>query len=282
MKKCFYFLKMSIFKKLIINNLRCAFGQKKKGVELGGDVILSRLPQSIQTQTCEFKDFESYGDAYNLVYNKIRQNFCLNLGGDHSIAASTVRPLLDIYKDDLLVVWIDAHPDVNTLDTSITKSLHGTPVASLLGLQPYWYMEKKTTPHPPPHNLNPQNLAYFGIRDIDPPEASFIEQLKIPVYHKTDELIKFIDSHPAKHIHISCDIDGIDPETMSATGTPVKDGLTQLSVQKVIRHCMPRLISLDLVEFNPLLGDSKKTVDNILELLEPLEPLHLKDRFKTV
>ena len=52
---------MSIFKKLIINNLRCAFGQKKKGVELGGDVILSRLPPSIQTQTCEFKDFESYG-----------------------------------------------------------------------------------------------------------------------------------------------------------------------------------------------------------------------------
>ena len=256
---------MTALKNIVINNLRCAFGQKKKGVELGGDMILSRLPLTIPTRTCEFKDFESYGDAYKQVFNNIRQNFCLNLGGDHSIAVSTIRPLLDIYKDDLLVVWIDAHPDVNTLDTSVSKNLHGTPVASLLGLQPYWYKVE-----PPAHPLKPHNLVYFGIRDIDPPEAAFIEQLNIPVYQKTEELLHFLDSHPAKHIHISCDIDAMDPEIMSATGTPVKDGLTLVSVQSVIQHCLPRLISLDLVEFNPLLGDREKTVDNILKLLHLL------------
>ena len=254
---------MTALKNILVNNFRCALGQKKKGVELGGDVILSRLPLTIPTRTCEFKDLDSYAEAAKQVFNNIRQNFCLNLGGDHSIAVATIKPLLDIYKDDLLVVWIDAHPDLNTLETSTSKNLHGTPVASLLGLEPYWFPTS-------PMNLKPHNLVYFGIRDIDPPETKFIHQLNIPVYEKPEELIYFLDRNPAKYIHISCDIDAMDPEIMSATGTPVKDGLTLLSVQTVIRHCLPRLISLDVVEFNPLLGDREKTLDNIMEILKLL------------
>jgi len=258
---------MSTLKTILINNFRCAWGQKKKGVELGGDLILSRLPPTLPIRTLEFKNLNGYTEASKHIDQHIRRNFCLNLGGDHSIAVATVKPLLDIYKDDLLVVWIDAHPDLNTQETSVSKNLHGTPVASLLGLEPYWYSVEF-----PPHRLKPHNLVYFGIRDIDPPETKFIHQLNIPVYQKSEEVISFLDSHPAKYIHISCDIDAMDPEIMSSTGTPVKDGLTILSVKKIIRHCLPKLISFDLVEFNPLLGDREKTLNNIMEILSTVNP----------
>lgn len=256
---------MTSSKSFRINNLRCAFGQRKAGVDLGGDVIIEDLDLDLDLDTsiyeCDFTDETAYAAAYTHIYNQIQSHFCLNLGGDHSIAVSTIAPLVDLYQDDVLVVWIDAHPDLNTRETSVSKNLHGMPVAALLGLHHHWFDGPKRA-------LKAENLVYFGIRDIDPPEAAFMQDLDIPAFNSPAELINHIQQHPAKCIHISCDIDGLDPEIMSATGTPVPKGLGLAEVQAVITTCLPRLISFDLVEFNPLLGDSQKTLENIMLLLK--------------
>ena len=281
------------FKGIVVNNMRCALGQKRLGVKLGGDVIVSRLQRKLENgssdenshivRVVDFNEPADYSKAYKLVKNTIRQSFLVNLGGDHSISACTIQPLIDVYQDDLLVVWVDAHPDLNTLETSVSKNTHGMPVSSLLGLQSLWFGGSSSSSSSTStssdnindkhhHHLKPENLVYFGLRDIDPPEANVIEKLRITVCSSPKELRAYIAKHPAKHIHLSIDIDGLDPQVMPSTGTPVDHGLSLSSVKKVIIACLPRLISVDLAEFNPLVGghdgDVEHTLDNILELLK--------------
>jgi arginase len=209
-----------------------------------------------------------YLKAYNLINRNLQNNkFNINFGGDHSIAVSTIQPLLDKYKNDLLVIWIDAHADINTMETSVTKNKHGMPVASLMGLMDHWYDIE------PKHYLQPNNLFYFGLRDVDGPEAKVILEKNIHVSEckmpcekykyasSINNIIHKILLHPAKYIHISCDIDGLDPSIMPSTGTPVENGLKLEDVISIISITNKKLVSFDLVEFNPLIGN-----DNELEL----------------
>jgi arginase len=260
---------------IIINNLRCALGQQKNGVDLGGDVIINKLQSLNQmTQsainTIEFKSsaiYDGYTQTYNQIYSIIDQNFVLNLGGDHSVGACTIQPLLDKYKDNVLIIWIDAHADANTMETSPSQNTHGMPVAPLLGIMNHWYKLSRQ-----PHLLNPSNLLYVGIRDLDPGEIELIDRLNIKYFKDfTPETIRWVNAHPASKIHISLDIDGIDPQHMPSTGTLSHHGLNMDDVIAIITESNPRLISMDLVEFNPLVGtkkDQEITLGNIVEILD--------------
>jgi len=263
-------------KPYVFNNFRCKFGQKKNGVQFGGDMILKsnvmkqRSLRNTPINTIDIKKYSDYKDGYNAVNNGLKKGFInVNFGGDHSIAVSTIQPMLDQYKDDLLVIWIDAHADINTYEASSTKNIHGMPLASLTGLMPHWYSVKKT------HFILPmKNLLYVGIRDLDQFEETIIKNKEITYFNSFDkDIIKTIKNNPAKYIHISCDIDGLDPEFAPSTGTAVNNGLRVKNINKTIKVSKERLVGFDLVEFNPLIGskrDVKKTLLNIDKILVAL------------
>ncbi len=256
-------------KNIIINNLRCALGQKKFGVDLGPDYLSKIINKKYPSNIVTMSSLDNFTDAYDLLYHI--DNFALNLGGDHSIGAVTVQAQLDKHHDDLLVIWIDAHADVNTMESSVTKNIHGMPVAPLLGLMSHWWKSSFVKTH---HKLKPKNLLYVGIRDLDPPEVDIIDKLKIKYFDKySDQVCSWIKSHPSSKIHISLDIDGIDPEYMPSTGTPVSDGLSVEDVKKIINTSKDRLISFDMVEFNPSIGDEDqvlKTINNCKSILDTI------------
>jgi arginase len=266
--------------KYCLNNFRCALGQKKNGVQFGGDVILQNFMRkkprqlSVEINNIDINRYTDYQKGYKLVHHNLQKGqFNINLGGDHSIAAATVQPLLTHYKDDLLVIWIDAHADLNTYNSSLTKNIHGMPVGALTGLMDHWYkydksMRCKYNIH---HTLAMKNLLYIGIRDLDQFEQDTIMTHSIPHFPTyTSAVIQAIRAHPARHIHISCDIDSMDPCIMPSTGTPVPYGLALKNVFNIIKAVKPRLIGFDLVEFNPLIGNKRQvrtTLNNIHRIL---------------
>jgi arginase len=259
-----------MFRKIKINNFRCMIGQKKNGVDRGGDTIIKHMNLTNSIYNININNNMDYMKGYNTVSKNLHNNvFNINLGGDHSISACTIKPLVNLYKKDMLVLWIGAHADINTYESSNTKNKHGMPVASLMGLKDHWEFIE---PRQNDSRLNKSNLMYIGLRDTDDFERNYIRKNKIK-YHKhfSNKIISFINRHPAKYIYISCDIDSMDPSIMPSTGTPVKDGLLLEDVEDIILASRNRLVGFDLVEFNPLIGstdDVNKTLNNISRLLE--------------
>uniref|UniRef100_A0A6C0IL29 Arginase n=1 Tax=viral metagenome TaxID=1070528 RepID=A0A6C0IL29_9ZZZZ len=262
-----------------INNFRCMLGQKKNGVQFGGDTILESCSLIKKNMIdVNINKCTDYRKGYNIVKNSLHKGrMNINLGGDHSIAVSTIQPLLEKYKDDLLVIWIDAHADLNTYDASLTKNMHGMPVGALTGLMEHWYTVNNNQAI-----LQPKNIIYVGIRDLDAFERKMIEEKGIVNFPRyTSDLLTVLREHPAKYIHISCDIDGLDPVYMPSTGTPVSNGLSMKHVKNIIRTAKPRLVGFDLVEFNPLIGNKRQvrtTLNNIHKILATLQqqPLSAK------
>ena len=178
---------------------------------------------------------------------------------------------LNKYREKLSVLWIDAHADINTQETSTSKNRHGMPVSCLLNLMPHWY-ELPNNNHT---YLKPENIIYIGIRDLDPPEVDIINKLNIKYSRElTPEILDVIKNHPAKKVHISFDIDGLDPKFAPCTGTIADTGLTSKDVTDIIDIVYDKLISMDLVEFNPLIGsitEVLKTLEPIIQILEKID-----------
>jgi len=255
---------------VVINNLKCSIGQKKLGVQFGGDYILDNFENSKIKKINHFlfKNNNSYIEAYKQIYLELSNNkFCINLGGDHSVGICTVQAVLDLYKDDVLIIWIDAHGDINTPETSPSQNKHGMPVAGLMNLMENWLGNVE-------HVLKPKNIVYVGVRDLDPGETDFIKKFNIKRFNSySDEFKNYVNEHPAKKIHISCDIDGFDPIYMPSTGTKSNNGLCMTEIVDILNITNNRLCSFDLVEFNPLIGNQSeldKTLQNIIFILSNL------------
>lgn len=189
------------------------------------------------------------------------------LGGDHSISIGSIGALLKQFSD-LSVIWIDAHGDINTRESSPSGNVHGQPVSYLLNTP-----LGEGTERPDEYNwlgdakLKPNNLLYIGLRDLEQYEWDKIHELGIK-YIVPEELntssaknkiSKFIHDAKSK-IHISFDIDAVCSEGGISTGTPVKNGITEIqldALMKLITHHavdQRKLHSLDVVEFNHTLS----------------------------
>ena len=256
---------------VVFNNIMCRMGQRKPGVEYGGTTILNYLRQSskftnISDYHIPFYSKQGYQDTYNHILKNLKNNkFNFNLGGDHSIAVSTIQPILDYYQEDVLVVWIDAHADINTYDSSETKNIHGMPVAGLLGLDD---TNKNVFGISSNYQLNPKNLLYYGLRSIDKPEYKILDNLNIKSHHPN--IIHLIKQSKIPKIHISFDVDSIKPHIIPSTGTPVDNGIEISEVLDIIDVAKDKLVSFDLVEFNPGIGskiDVKKSLYYIQKVI---------------
>ncbi|CAD8082182.1 unnamed protein product [Paramecium primaurelia] len=187
-----------------------------------------------------------------------KQKFMLNIGGDHSVACGSIHGLLEHYGDELRVVWVDAHADCNyQLDSN--RNYHGMPLGHLYGaiteqIKGFEWLR---------HRLDTKNIIYVGIRDIDPMEREFIKDNKI-VYYGMDEIIelgigqvmtRILKQFEGKPIHVSFDVDSIDPEFAHGTGTLVDGGITSREVHYILRKLAAsrQLVGMDLVEINPQL-----------------------------
>lgn len=207
----------------------------------------------------------------------------LTLGGDHSIAIGTLAASL-IHKPDCKVVWVDAHADVNTFETSPSGNVHGMPLAFFFRLIKNEKAKELFSWVP---TLKVENLVYIGLRDVDQGERKFIKDLGITTFYAEDvqdlgidkvleETVKQLCPTGTEDVHLSFDVDGLDPRFIPATGTPVPGGLHLMDGQKIINTLMRKsqLISFDLVEVNPLLGanpqDLELTSDSVKNLLEAI------------
>lgn len=193
--------------------------------------------------------------------------FVLTLGGDHSIAIGTISGTARAVKErlgrELAVIWVDAHADINTPETSESGNIHGMPVAFLTGLATEkneetfgWIREDQ--------RISTKKLVYIGLRDVDRGEKKILREHGIKAFSMHD-----IDRHGIGRvmdmvlgwigsdtpIHLSFDVDALDPMWAPSTGTPVRGGLT-LREGDFIAECVAEtgsLIALDLVEVNPSL-----------------------------
>jgi arginase len=202
----------------------------------------------------------------------------LVLGGDHSLAAGSVSGVAEFYRrkgEKIGVIWIDAHSDINTPETSPSGNVHGMPLAALLGLGPellgniFGYSPK----------IAAANTVLIGVRDIDTAERENIWRAGIAhVYTMRDldergmrtvmeEALAAAGDGTAGY-HVSLDMDWIDPEDAPGVGTPVRGGATyreaHLAMEILADH--GRLLSFEIVEVNPVIDEHNRTADLAVEL----------------
>lgn len=208
----------------------------------------------------------------------LRQSFLLNLGGDHGMALGSVHGILS-HRPDTIVVWADAHGDINTPSTTVTKNFHGMPLSFLLDLT------RERTLFPWIKNtLVANNLLFIGPRDLDPAEKKIIAELGIHYFssddmntygttHLLSKALKTIDPEGKRPIHLSFDVDIMDKNHIVSTGTRVQSGPALEEVFKIgkVLGETGRLRSMDLVELNPELGTEEEILRSFFTAMEFLK-----------
>lgn len=206
-------------------------------------------------------------DLAEIVDEQVKRNrFPLVLGGDHSIAIGTIAGVSRHYEN-LGVIWYDAHGDINTEDTSPTGNIHGMPLAVSLGLG----NERLTSIITENPKIKPENVVLIGVRDLDEGEKKLLRQLNIKVYtmHEVDRLgmpavieetIQYL-KNKTDGVHLSFDLDGIDPKDAPGVGTPVIGGLTYRESHLALEMLSEAdiITSAEFVEVNPMLDERSKT-----------------------
>ncbi|KAM4866247.1 arginase-1 [Thomomys bottae] len=272
-------------------------GQPRGGVEKGPEALRNAgLLEKLIDQGCDVKDYGdlSFDDVPNdmpfqmvknprsvgsatcklagVVENAQRQKrISVVLGGDHSLAIGSISGHTMVHKD-LAVIWVDAHTDINTPWTTTTGNLHGQPVAFLLR-----ELKEKMPSVPGFSWVNPcisaKDIVYIGLRDVDPGEHYIVKSLGIKCFSMTEvdklgigkvmeETLSYLLGSRERPIHLSFDVDGLDPSYTPATGTPVVGGLTLregLYIAEAI-YKTGLLSGLDIMEVNPCLGKTSEDI----------------------
>jgi arginase len=204
----------------------------------------------------------------------------LLMGGDHCLAIGSISAVARHcrqHRKNLRVVWLDAHTDVNTDAISPSGNIHGMPVACLLGHGPAdlvgWSGERAA--------LDPTNIDFIGIRSVDAEEKQAIRELGLQVFD-----MRHIDEHGMRntmtevlqdvdedtHVHVSFDLDCLDPVDAPGVGTGVRGGPTYREMQLCMEMIADtgRLRSLDVVEINPALDVRNRTAELAVEFIQSL------------
>lgn len=206
------------------------------------------------------------------------RRFPLCIGGDHSMALGSLAGISSYCKKNKLklgLIWVDAHADMNTDITSPSGNIHGMPLAASLGIG----SEKLTHIYGFSPKLKPENCALIGIRSIDRLERENIKKLKLPVYTMSEvdklgvhriitKVLKELKER-VDHIHISFDLDAVDPSVSPGVGTPVPGGLSYREAHLIMEAiadsgCMS---SLEITEVNPILDDKNKSAQFAVDII---------------
>ncbi len=203
--------------------------------------------------------------------------FPLVLGGDHSVAIGTIAGVLQHYKK-LGVIWFDAHGDINSEATSPSGNIHGMPVAVSLGIG----HDKLTSIGGAENKIDSKNIVLIGCRDLDTGERKVLKELGITVFtmHEIDlygmpEVMKRaieIASNGTDGIHVSFDMDSMDPVFVQGTGTRVPGGLTYRESHFALEMIAltEKVVSAEFVEVNPIIDNNNETAKSAVALIGSL------------
>jgi arginase len=248
-------------------------GLLEKLYELGGSIsdkgdIIAGEPQTDNPRLKNFKPiFEANKELYEKVTSSLKQGaFPVILGGDHSVAAGSIAATSNFYGS-IGVIWVDAHGDFNSEESSPSGNMHGMPLSALTGFGP----EKMVAFDKEINYVDPDHVAVIGGRDIDPDERKRMISSGIHVFSMHDidrlgmtEIVKqaiAVASKDTKGIHVSFDVDAITPQEAPGVGTPVHSGLTvrEAFLAAELTAESGKLIALDMVEINPILDERNRT-----------------------
>ena len=276
-------------------------GQNRRGVDMGPSAVryahlqarLERLghvvddagnvsapnPEEHAVESAEGR-LGAVANVCRTVYNTARAwaaegDFAIFLGGDHSISIGSIAAAAQ--RGPVGLVWVDAHSDFNTPQTSPSGNIHGMPVAALVGegAPPLLNIG------PARPTLKPSDIVQIGIRDLDALERERLIGSGIHVFtmRHVDELGMAVVARQAldrlRHlprIHVSLDMDSLDPAEAPGVGTPVPGGLTYREAHLLMEILgdSGRVTSLDIVEINPILDEMNKTAELAVELAASL------------
>jgi arginase len=201
----------------------------------------------------------------------------LVLGGDHSVAAGTVSGVSHYFREQnsrIGLIWLDAHADMNTPESSPSGNVHGMPLACILGMGPpeltrmFGYQPKVAA----------RNAVVVGLRNVDVMEKPHVRESGIRAFTMRDidergmrtvmeEALRMAGRGTAGY-HISLDMDWVDPEDAPGVGTPVRGGATyreaHLAMEIIADH--GRMVSMEIVEVNPVIDEHNQTADLAVEL----------------
>ena len=202
----------------------------------------------------------------------------LALGGDHSMAAGTVSGVGEFYRrqnQSVGLIWIDAHTDMNTPESSPSGNVHGMPLACCIGQGP----EELTGIFGYSPKVDPANVALVGIRSVDGQERDIVQQSGVHAFTMRDidergmgavfeEAIRAAGAGTAG-IHISLDMDAVDPREAPGVGTPVQGGITYREAHLAMEMAgdSGRVVSMEIVEVNPVIDDANRTAILAVELV---------------
>jgi arginase len=201
-------------------------------------------------------------------------NYPLILGGDHCIAIGTLAGLVRSYKK-LGVIWFDAHSDLNTEVTSPSGNIHGMSLAVGLGLGHPRLIQNDSTGYP----IKPEHVVIIGARSLDTGEQEYIKSSGVTCFtmHDIDRMgmgqviEKALDllSHTTDGVHLSFDVDSLDPLEAPGTGTPVKGGVSYREAHFALEllHESGLITSAEFVEVNPTLDSDNKTAQLAVGLI---------------
>jgi arginase len=201
----------------------------------------------------------------------------LVLGGDHSVGAGTVSGVAEFYRrknQKVGLIWIDAHTDINTPESSPSGNVHGMPLAAIMGLGP---PELANILNFSP-KVSPDNCVLVGVRDIDAIERENVRRSGIHVFTMRDidergmrnvmETAVRLAGEETAGYHVSLDMDWVDPEDAPGVGTPVRGGATyrEAHLAMEIMADYGRMLSFEIVEVNPVIDEHNRTADLAVEL----------------
>ncbi|WP_368503685.1 arginase [Alkalihalophilus sp. As8PL] len=278
-------------------------GQNRRGVDMGPSAIryaglISRLEalghevkdfgdirierRSDQQVSAGLKNLTQVIHANDLLRQQVESieaegYFPLVLGGDHSIAIGTLAGVTKERKQ-LGVIWYDAHGDLNTGDTSPSGNIHGMPLAVSLGLGD----ESLTSIGGFAPKIKPEHIVIVGARSLDDGEKKLIKEkgIKIFTMHEIDRLgMTKVMEQAIEHVsagtdgvHLSLDLDGLDPNDAPGVGTPVLGGISyresHLAMEMLAEAGI--LTSTEFVEVNPILDERNKTAEVAVALMGSL------------
>ncbi|MEO4055077.1 arginase [Solibacillus sp. CAU 1738] len=280
------------------------YGQRRRGVDMGPSAIryagvverLQALGYTVQdegdiwveksqvehTQDEKLLNLEEVVELSTKLAHKVEcavndKHIPLVLGGDHSIAIGTLAGLSKY--ENLGVIWFDAHADINTPDTTPSGNIHGMPLAVSLGLG----HERLTSINHNHPKIKKENIIIIGARSIDEGERELIKEQNIKVYtmHEIDRLgmanvvedaIRYLNIRAVDGVHLSLDLDAIDPLYTPGVGTPVAGGITYRESHLAMEMLQEAklITSVEFVEVNPILDEKNKTADVAVALIGSL------------
>ncbi|HEX7961622.1 MAG TPA: arginase [Terriglobales bacterium] len=292
-------------KKIRVIGVPLDLGQSRRGVDMGPSAVrvaglearlevLGHRVEDAGNVAVAIAEMKKEGDPHakylkeitatclkeaELVLKTLEQGMVpLVIGGDHSVAAGTVSGVAEFHRRQnakIGLIWIDAHGDLNTPETSPSGNVHGMPLAAILGLGP----PELANIFDWSPKIAPENCVIIGVRDIDMTERENIRRAGITeVYTMRDidergmrtvmeEALRTAGRGTAGY-HISLDMDWIDPEDAPGVGTPVRGGATyreaHLAMEIIADH--GRMLSFEVVEVNPVIDEHNRTANLAVEL----------------